>query len=136
MRCLSLLAVVSALAATGMTAQTRIPFTVGPSVALLIGGGNGVRSTDCEDTFFGAGGLNVGHALSGRSIRFQATARGYVLAAGGAICAVAPLRPPNDGTVTLEDQRHLAAHPFGTTDARLDVDLPTHISTVSAGAGV
>ena len=111
------------LAPTRGSAQEGPSSTLGPSFTVMIMGGDAVRASACENTFFGAAGLNVGRIIAGRSVRFQAAARAYVLAAGGAICAVAPLPPPpNDGTYTMEDPNHLVAHPFLTTDARVDIE--------------
>lgn len=117
-------------------AQQDVGPTLGPSFSLLLMGGPGVGSTSCEDTFFGAVGFDAARSVARQSIRFQAAARAYVLGAGVAECAISPLPPPSDGTFIVEDRNPLAAHEFLTTDARIDVDLPAHISTVSVGAGV
>jgi len=108
--------------------------TLGPSLTLMVGGGDGVVARGCQDHHIGALGLQFSRPIAGRLITLQLAGRGFWLSLP-ASCVEAPLPPPPDGTYIVDERVSLQALPFVATDARIGINAPNNAAMLTLGGG-
>lgn len=111
--------------------------TLGPSVSLMVGAGEGVSGGGCGgDHYIGSTGLDASRLL-GKVVSLQVAVRAFWLALGPTCQRnpTAPLPPPPDGTYIEEDGVRLQSSEFLTTDARLGIRARNNPVVLSLGGG-
>lgn len=129
-RCFAFVLLMLVLPAVAWTQRS----TLGPSLTLMVGGGDGVVPRGCQDYHIGAFGLQFSRPIAGRLVTLQLAGRGFVLSLPTS-CHPSPSPPPPDGTYIVDERVSLLAVPFVATDARLGISAPNGMAMLTLGGG-